>query len=217
MRYLIFDATSEIYVDLAGEVESAATVVTLAGFRTPKSDQVSFSLELDREQFDRGFTIFPGVTVPAGDHRFERIALVFETGQQRRLAFSGGMSYGGFYDRHRRGASLTVTARPNRHLRVGGSWRFNEVDLPSGSFETHLFGQNLDIFWTPELSFRSFVQYNNVRETLSWNARLQWTYRPGSDVYLVVQQIWDDDGGGLQNLAARDRQVLLKATFAFAR
>ena len=46
------------------------------------------------------------------------------------------------------------------------------------------------------------------------NLRLGWTYRPGSDIFLVLNQTWDAPALGLRT--ARDRQAILKMTWMIA-
>jgi hypothetical protein len=58
------------------------------------------------------------------------------------------------------------------------------------------------------------VQYDNKSSAVGLNSRIRWTYRPGSDVFFVVNQGWDYDEGRFHRLAS---EVTLKvgATFRF--
>ena len=55
-----------------------------------------------------------------------------------------------------------------------------------------------------------FVQYNDLSQAASVNCRVNWHYRPGSDIFLVYNQTWD--GPTVSALNRRDRQVMLKVT-----
>ena len=49
-----------------------------------------------------------------------------------------------------------------------------------------------------------------VEQVASVNARFNWHYRPGSDIFLVFNQTWD--GPEVSALNRRDRQLMLKVT-----
>jgi hypothetical protein len=44
------------------------------------------------------------------------------------------------------------------------------------------------------------VQYDNLSRQVGLNTRLRYTYRPGSDLYFVVNQGWDYDERRFQRL-----------------
>lgn len=48
-----------------------------------------------------------------------------------------------------------------------------------------LIGPRLDLTFTKDLYFTSFVQYNEQIKNLNINTRLQWRFAPASDIYLV--------------------------------
>ncbi len=61
---------------------------------------------------------------------------------------------------------------------------------------TNLFRQRLTLALTPDLSTAAFVQWSDAAELLSMNVRLNWSYRPGADVFLVFNETWDARGLG---------------------
>lgn len=93
-------------------------------------------------------------------------------------------------------------------------WDRNRVELPAGSFTTNLFRERLQVNLTPDLSTSAFVQFSDAAELLAANLRLGWTYRPGADVFLVLNQRWDAPSLGLRTV--RDRQAILKLTYLIA-
>ena len=74
--------------------------------------------------------------------------------------------------------------------------------------------QRLTVPLTPDLSTAGFVQFNDAAELLSMSLHLRWIYRPGADIFLVLNQTWDVPALGTRSL--RDRQAILKVTYLLA-
>jgi len=58
------------------------------------------------------------------------------------------------------------------------------------------------------MQFRSLIQYNSLTEQWSSSVRYRYTYRPGSDVYLVYDNVRRE---GLVEI--REHQLIVKATY----
>jgi hypothetical protein len=67
-------------------------------------------------------------------------------------------------------------------------YEMNDVDLDEGSFITRVWRGRLNVYFTPDVSWTNFVQYDNFTETVGVNSRLRWIVQPGSELFLVVNQ-----------------------------
>ena len=65
--------------------------------------------------------------------------------------------------------------------------------------------------FTTDLFVKSYIQWNNLEDKFSANFLLGWEYRPGSEIYLVYNEIHDRFES--PDLAPRDRMLLLKWTY----
>ncbi|MFC0181085.1 hypothetical protein ACFFJX_00265 [Pseudarcicella hirudinis] len=74
--------------------------------------------------------------------------------------------------------------------------------------ELWLITPKLDFTFTNKLFFTTFIQYNKQLSNLNINARLQWRYKPASDLFLVYTDNYFSD-----NLLAKNRAVVLKFTY----
>ncbi|TVR56719.1 MAG: hypothetical protein EA421_02825 [Gemmatimonadales bacterium] len=81
----------------------------------------------------------------------------------------------------------------------------------------------LDYAISPDMGLRSVTQYNSLTEQWSSSARFRYTYRPGSDIFLVYDNVRRDglreahlDGHIAQFQEIRDHQIILKATYLMA-
>jgi len=214
IRNLFFEGRGEVYTGLDGTVQSIYGSSDLFSFRTKSDDVFSFYGESTFERLTAPFEIHPGVIIPAGRYSFQDLGLWYEGNISRPVSATAWVQKGTFYGGDRSSEGVTLRLRPSRFFRTETSWEHNSVELPGGAFTTNLFRQRLNVPLTPDLSTAAFVQFNDAAQLLAMNLRLRWIYRPGADVFLVLNETWDAPGLGTRSL--RDRQAILKVTYLFA-
>ncbi len=214
VRNLYLEGRNEVYTNLAGEIDSMYTGLDLFSLRTKSDDVFGVYSFHTFERLDEPFEMHRGAEVPAGEHRFDQAGVWFETNASRPVSVNAWAEGGAFYDGDRMSHGVTLRLNPGRHFRSQTSWSHNDIDLPSGAFATNLVRQRLQYAFTPELSTAALVQWSDAAELLGANLRLGWTYRPGADLFLVLNQTWDAPGLGSRTM--RDRQAILKLTYLFA-
>jgi hypothetical protein len=84
------------------------------------------------------------------------------------------------------GGSLTL--RTGSHLSAALAWARNSVDLPGGGFDADLASLRLAWAFTTRLVGSAFVQYNSLDREVLANLRIVFTHRPGSDLFLVLNE-----------------------------
>ena len=78
---------------------------------------------------------------------------------------------------------------------------------------TQLGSLRLDYTFSPTLSLRTLTQYNSSREQWSTSVRFRYIYRPGSDLYIVYDEVRRDINGIPVAQEFRDRRLIIKATY----
>ena len=101
---------------------------------------------------------------------------------------SGDVTIGGFYTGHRKGGSLSLTARPNDKLNLGLRFGYNDVRLREGNFQVSLVGLRLAYAFTPRIYLQSLTQYNHQSESLSANIRFSWLGPAGTGLFVVFNE-----------------------------
>ena len=90
----------------------------------------------------------------------------------------------------------------------------------AAAFDVELGSLRVDYAMSPAMSLRSITQYNSSTDQWSTSARFRYTYRPGSDVYLVYDELRRDldspTGLGVLN-EYRDRRLILKVSHLLTR
>ncbi|MBT8486900.1 MAG: carbohydrate binding family 9 domain-containing protein [Phycisphaerales bacterium] len=174
--------------DLDDEVESRSLDFDLLTVRSQLGDRLSFQVEREREVLDEPFEIREGIVIPVADHRFDRFGVELSTSSGRPVDFEVSYEGGDFFNGTRDDYQVELSWRPSRHLELGGEFEMNDVDLPGGSFITRIIRSRVDVYFTPDVTWSTFVQFDNVSDSIGINSRLRWIIEPGNELFVVLNQ-----------------------------
>jgi hypothetical protein len=142
-------------------------------------------IDVSQEGLREPFEVAPDVFIPAGSYKWTVNAWDFGIDPSRPISFSGRAELGGFYDGHRYGGNVTVTARRGETLSSSLLVDHNIVRLPAGDFETTLLGLRLAWFFSPDVFVQSLFQYSDQIDVWSANVRFAWLSTAGTGLYVV--------------------------------
>lgn len=183
-------------------------------FTTRKQSTFSTFVSYDYVQLLQPFdpTNFTKDTLARGSkHRWNAWGTSFNSKPQSVFTYSFSSRYGGYYAN---GTRLNLTAdlgyRFQPFVSLALSTSYNHIDLPK-PWNQHTFwlvGPRVDVTMTNKLFFTTFVQYNNQQNLVNLNTRLQWRYKPASDIFFVYT-----DNYLPAPFSIRSRAMVLKWTY----
>ncbi len=144
-------------------------------------------------------------------HRWNAFGADYVSRPQKRFTNAASLRYGGYYANGKR---LNVMAeaglRFQPYVSVVMSATYNDIRLPKpwGHYTFWLIGPRLDITMTNSLYFTAFCQYNQQLNNVNLNTRLQWRYKPASDLFIVYT-----DNYLPENFAVKTRALVVKWTY----
>jgi hypothetical protein len=109
-------------------------------------------------------------------------------GETRPLSGRVEVAYGGFFDGTRLRVEALLRWRPSAHLLFSAEYIQNEVDVTDEHFHTRIARVRMNVNFTPDLSWNTFAQYDNLTDTIGINSRVRWIVTPGSELFLVFNQ-----------------------------
>jgi len=183
-------------------------------FATPAGDMLYAEYSLNRDVVDAPFNIWPGVTMPAGDYGWGGFRSWLQTSETRPLSMYLNYRTGTFYSGTRCDYAGSLGWRPSSHFMLSLAYDLRQIRLCEGDFDSRLLGVRLNVTFNPDLSLNNFLQFDNQSGTAGLNSRLRWTFRPGSDLFLVFNYGADFDDWRLHRLAS-EVAVKLALTLRF--
>ncbi len=178
-------------------------------------DGSSFFFNVSRqiEGLDEAFELRDGVEIAAGEYRTTNLMTMLETSRSRRVSLNLFAMETGFFDGELRVLSPGVAVRPHPRLRFQINYSRNRVRLPQegGDFETNLIVLRGLAALSPDAFVRALLQWNDDEGDFSGNVQLRWTWRPGSDLYVVYNdhRPWSASPADIRH----DRELIVKATW----
>ena len=125
-------------------------------------------------------------------HRWRFWSAKFDSRPQRVFRYGFSATRGGYYAG---GTRTTLTGsvgyRVQPFAAISATTSYDDIRLPRPSEHVKfwLVGPRFDVTMTNTLYLTAFVQYNEQQRNMNVNTRLQWRYRPASDLFLV----WTDN------------------------
>jgi hypothetical protein len=171
---------------------------------------IEYGLNANTENLVEPFTISSrrGVRIQPGRYAFNEQYVSYRGNQSAKLALTGRVAIGDFYDGGKRTYQAGATARVNVHLTVALNWTHNDIDLPAGAYNTNLVSTRIVYGFTTTQFLNALIQYNTDANQWTSNIRFNIIHRPLSDFFLVYNDQRDSRSGDLIN-----RAVIAKLTY----
>lgn len=198
---------ASMVTDLGNDLRSLSIAPTFLRLENQAGDFLALNAAWRTEVLKAGFEISSGVVIPEDRYDFGRLTLSVGTAPSRPLAVQLDFGAGSFYSGHIRSGRALLEWRASKHLFASFELLQNSVRLREGDFTTRLGRVRLNLVFTPDLSWETFLQFDNVSDSLGWNSRLRWILRPGEELVFVWNQAFDvqayDFRGNRANLVGK--------------
>ena len=144
-------------------------------------------------------------------HRWIAYGADFISKPQSLFTYSISARNGGYYaDGKRFNLTSEFGYRFQPYVSIALSSSYNDIQLPDpwGKTTFWLVGPRLDVTMTNKLFFTAFAQYNEQRKNVNLNTRIQWRYKPASDLFIVYTDNYLPENFGVKN-----RALVVKLTY----
>ena len=121
-------------------------------------------------------------------HQWSSFNFSYDSKPQNRFTYALGVLTGGYYNQGKRSAFLSELGyRFQPLLEINTVANYNRIELPqpwnTNSF--WLLGIKANLTLSNKLFFSNLYQYNEQLGLWNFNSRLQWRYKPASDLFFV--------------------------------
>jgi hypothetical protein len=145
------------------------------------------------------------------EHQWNSFGTEFYSKPQSVFTYSLLTRYGGYYANGTRlNLSGEIGYRLQPYLSFAINFNYNDIRLPNpwNNKTFWLVGPRLDVTMTNKLFFTAFVQYNEQQDNVNLNTRIQWRYKPASDLFIVYTDNYFPEHFGIRN-----RALVVKFTY----
>jgi hypothetical protein len=151
--------------------------------------------------------------LPPATYRFNNFNIEYESDGRKTFVYTAsvraGSFYNGRYQQYR--ASLTYRRQPWGNFSMLVERNNIRLPHPYGKAELFLIAPRIEINFSNTMYWTTFLQYNTQRNNFNINSRLQWRYRPMSDLFIV----YTDNYFSEPFFKNKNRALVLKASYWF--
>lgn len=158
------------------------------------------------------------VKLPVGDYRSKVINIGYTSSQRNNLSGTFDYNVGKYFNGKANILESSIAYRFQPYGIFTLDCNYTKIDLPApyNSVQYWLLGPRAELALSKSLFFSTFFQYNTQTNNININSRLQWRFRPVSDVFLVYT-----DNYFAENItsyyvnawAPKNRALILKMTY----
>ncbi len=144
------------------------------------------------------------------DYTYKSASFFYSSNPRKLLTFDLSAKAGEFYNGKRLNTSGTAEYRIQPYGSIGLSLDYNRISMPTGFADAEylLAGTKLSFSFSKSLFLTSFLQYNQQSKNINHNTRLQWRFKPVSDLFLVYS-----DNYFPSDLQVKSRSLVVKLTY----
>ena len=154
--------------------------------------EIHTGLNLTKEWVNENFKI-SGVSVPVGHYNHSEFMFVIMTNANKKLSFRTRSVIGGYFGGKRFSNNASLNARIGNKFNSSISINHAALKLPNGNVNALLFGTNFSYSFTPKMFIQGLVQYNNLSNLFSLNARFGLLETANSGLFVVINIVKDED------------------------
>jgi hypothetical protein len=125
--------------------------------------------------------------IPKGNYQYNQMGIGYRSDFRKMINVFVRVAGGGFYNGTFQGINTSINLRKQPHLNVSLQISYNKLQFPDGygSNELLLFAPRVEYNFSTKLFWTTFLQYNTQSNNFNINSRLQYRYKPMSDLFLV--------------------------------
>lgn len=176
-------------------------------WQNTSSLMVSLNKQNNHLYFPFAFTEIP---LPIDDYNYIFAGFEFQSDQRNALSYLVGMEAGEFYNGKRTQFSTSLKLRLQPWGNFGLTFVQNELRLPTpyGKESLTLLGPKVELNFSTDLSWTTFIQYNTQDDNFNVNSRFQWRFQPLSELFIVYS-----DNYALELWGPKNRALVLKMNY----
>ena len=221
LRYLKFDLNATaFYRNSTNAMESFLVAPSLL-LEWVKYSNLTITFNRFYDRTPAGFSLSDEILINAGTYVNNDITLNYETPSVSFISSAFNVTTGSFYHGKRFSATITPIYILSKYLTLSGFYQYNRVSFSdSPDYIAHIGRLKVSTSLNVKLSVNAFAQIDTLTKVSAINFRLRYNWKDGNDLYIVYNELLNNEGKTDQDLPFSDyRAFILKYihTFHFGR
>jgi hypothetical protein len=179
-------------------------------FQLQNGGIISWYIVFTRQHLENDF-IPLGVTIKKGEYAYIRHKISLSSDQSKKLSATLTGNLGQYYDGSYHSLTATVSFAPSPYIFISPgieAGKLEKVGANGATKDVMLYTVEGRIALNPRLQLSGIFQQSNVTNSVSWNTRFSWEFKPLSYLYFVF-----NNNITSQTVKTTDRQTITKISY----
>ena len=158
--------------------------------------------------------------LPYKSHYYWNSVIInFQSNMRRKFFYGFQARSGQYYNGHRINIDGNFSYRLQPYVILSLDYSINHISLPTGynSVDLLILSPKFDLTLSRKLFWTTYIQYNNQISNVNINSRLQWRFKPVSDLFIVYTDNYfaesNSHGEFFYVGAPKLRSIVIKLTY----
>jgi hypothetical protein len=172
------------------------------------TSSLGFGYEFNMLQLLFPISFTDGIPLPIRFYRYGSAGISYNSDFREPFAVNFDAGTGGFYNGRGTQLEAGITYRSIPHVNVAINFNYYNLRFPDLYGKTTLFliSPRVEVNFTNNIFWTTFLQYNTQGNNFNINSRFQWRFKPMSDLFLVYTDNYFTD----PLLKNKNRALILK-------
>ncbi|MBT4482536.1 MAG: carbohydrate binding family 9 domain-containing protein [Candidatus Latescibacteria bacterium] len=194
VKKLIFKPFTYTHVtDTGSKLFDRTFEICPLGIEFETDDRIVFEIHNHYRYYDYDFNIFRNIVIPKSARQYWHWMTHYVGNKSRTVSADIMVVGGGYYLGDRMYYRGSCNFKLNKYFSVTPDFIYSDVDNGAESFQTKEIGARFQTNISTRLTSSTLVQYNNELNDVNMNFRIHFIPKIGSDIYIVYNQIWDEE------------------------
>lgn len=176
-------------------------------FKVNFTDKSTFSIAANQSEvflpFNTDVTFSGNAPISSGTYLFNYYNISYSSSAFDLFSYSASADYGNYYIGNKITGKMSLNYRFQPWVKLSVNAQYDKINMPDGykDLELYLVGPQVHVSFNKKLFFSTFIQYNTQVNNVNLNARLQYRFKPMSDLYIVYTDNYNANLLGIKNRA----------------
>jgi len=147
-------------------------------------------------------------SLPKAKYDFGFLQLKYLSNFLRPFSWGLTLEHGSYYNGNRTSYIGSIKYRAQPWGNFGVDFIYNDITLNDKNIHPYIVSPTIEFAFSNNFFWTTFLQYNTEIKNFNINSRLQWRFKPASDIFLVYSDNYLTDG-----LIHTNRSIVFKISY----
>ncbi len=213
VRQFFFQLYFSYFWKLDGELETRMIFTAPINLRTESGERIEFNVMPNYDNLPFDFEISDGIIIPQGKYNFLRYRFEFKSAKHRPVSIDFSWKFGGYYSGDLDEYSIGVNFL-YKWASIKVETEMARGDMPEGSFSENVYRIRAELLFSSDMYLLSYIQYDDVSNTIGANIIFKWRLSPGNTLFFVVNKGWQKEWDPRERFVPFGDEISIKFLFS---